>query len=75
MYRPPACHYIFQSSSHRTILEKKKHLLVTPSFKTNITKFSIAFRGKYYGTFLSGDCYKAVSQGTFIKRIHESNTI
>ena len=54
---------------------EKNHLLVTPSFKTNIVKFSIAYRGAILWNLLPGECCKAVSLGSFIKTIHESNTI
>ena len=73
MSRPPACHYYFKVPV--IVQLKKKHLLVTPSFKTNIMKFSIAYRGAILWNRSPGECCKAVSLGRFIKRFHESNTI
>ena len=46
---------------------RRSHLIAIPSFRTNIMKSSIAYRGAILWNHLPGKCRKAVSLGSFIK--------
>jgi len=71
----PSCMSIHISKFQPSYNLRRSHLIVIPSFRTNIMKSSIAYRGAILWNHVTGECRKAVSLGSFIKNIHEQNAI
>ena len=71
----PSCMSTHISKFQPSYNLRRSHLIVIPSFRTNIMKSFIAYRGAILWNHLPGECRKAVSLGSFIKSIHEQNAI
>jgi len=71
----PSCMSIHISKLQPSYKLRRSHLIVIPSFRTNIMKSSIAYRGAILWNHLPGECHKAAFLGSFIKSIHEQNAI
>ncbi len=54
---------------------RNEHLLIPPSFKTNIIKLSTSYRGAVLWNLLPAECHEAMSLRSFVTMTNKSNII